>query len=255
MVWAVQTEHSLIWRIIVGGLIWATIGIGVPEGLRWIRGVEKDHVMRTPVTPDHEHTPISATPVQQLGKAEDTPHTTKDSVNTKAGHSNTEALFPKSHGPVITQTGNNNIAQVGDNNQATIVVPPQRHIRPEDREKLRKFLSENRGTVAIYAIFGDPESSIIADEWLTLLREAGWKADGIVQAVPDRPWDGVHITIHGEPVPAFQPFLVPNENPASDLIRALQQQDMAPMTYRKMDQAEGTMELGFGINPKLRKSK
>jgi hypothetical protein len=51
--WAVQPEHSLFWRITVGGLLWVAIGIGMPKGLQWIPEVEKDYIGRTPVAPEH----------------------------------------------------------------------------------------------------------------------------------------------------------------------------------------------------------
>ena len=42
MVWAIQTDRPASWRIVVGVLIWITIGVGLPEAWRWISRIENE---------------------------------------------------------------------------------------------------------------------------------------------------------------------------------------------------------------------
>jgi hypothetical protein len=64
MVWSYQTPHSIWWRVIVGGLIGATIFIALPEGLRWITKREKGaaRVISTPNNPSPSSSPAPPEP-------------------------------------------------------------------------------------------------------------------------------------------------------------------------------------------------
>jgi len=50
LVWQVQTDKPLLFRLVVGISTWALIGAGLPEALRWVNAREKFIQEMTPVT-------------------------------------------------------------------------------------------------------------------------------------------------------------------------------------------------------------
>lgn len=64
LVWATGTEHSILWRIIVGGLIGAAIFILLPEGLRLIH--KRESLVAISPSGSSPHRAPNSTPAPSL---------------------------------------------------------------------------------------------------------------------------------------------------------------------------------------------
>lgn len=58
-VWDIKTDLPAWWRILAGALIWILIGVGLPEGLRWVTRRERREV--PPKTTDEKPPTLATT--------------------------------------------------------------------------------------------------------------------------------------------------------------------------------------------------
>ena len=111
--------------------------------------------------------------------------------------------------PAIQQSGDNNIAQVGNNNQAAItVVPTTRRLSSDQKAKLIAELSPYRNTAfdGIYTLAPGGEPQIYAQDFFQVFKASGWDVGkivgfhyGLTVENPDQPIPhGVWILINRE---------------------------------------------------------
>ncbi len=112
---------------------------------------------------------------------------------------------PRHFAPSVSQTGQNNIAQIGNNNQATINPEPPEGSWVITEESCRELLGSIRANgnsinVSIAAFISDPDGANIAIQLARCLpRVPGWKV--VTAVVPPVP-EGVTVTtsIETEPI-------------------------------------------------------
>lgn len=194
------------------------------------------HAVTTAISPTPEaaptHSPHSSTiPLPHLPNRKAEVPTNPKALNVAPGG------FAISGGTVVNPVVNN--------------APPARTLNNEDRVGMIRFLAQHPSRVAIYSNMNSPESYAYAKEWAAVLRAAGWKieGDGIGSYLPDEPWKGIQMTIHGELTKDGETFQIPINSPAATLGQALVKTGNNISGHRDPGQPEDIIELKFGLHP------
>jgi hypothetical protein len=182
----------------------------------------------TPIPSPSEHT-TATKQVTQRSKGSNSPNVNQEQKTTGA------------NSPAIQQQGRSNIAQIGNNNQATInEAPPERQWAPSYAQLAE--LKRNPARVRIYSV-SDAEAMKFANKIATILSNNGWEIAemGISTYVPEMP-RGVWIMSRTDSDPA-----------AVSLISALRPFEVGRKIVPEMTPEWGRV-ITVGLNEPLGKS-
>jgi hypothetical protein len=227
-------RHKVITVLVFVG-VFAALGLGA--GLLWVTRQPRPKI-EAKADKETKVQPPVATP-------------TPSGPNHAHTHNSTPHPTPA---PSIQQQGQNNIAQIGNNNQATInAKPPSRRIIPEYRRVILPILAAHPGTVEITSVMNDAESYQFAEDWRDVLTAAGWTIKEMSSASYDKPMTLPRITFHGDLSQIGQSITVPKDDPVTALGQALQIVNKGRQIsgHRAPNRPEGIILLEVGSQPLL----
>jgi hypothetical protein len=132
---------------------------------------------------------------------------------------------------------------------------PPRRVKPEDKPAIIANLAGRPAKVRVGAIINDPEAYDFAQDWYDVLKAANWEmADPAVLsfAISGRPWTGVQMAFHGEPLVPGGAVQISNDSAMGHLLlniaKIIAVRDIA--ADPKPDNPEGLIYLQIGPHPK-----
>jgi hypothetical protein len=118
---------------------------------------------------------------------------------------------------------------------------------------LTEFLSKNPGTISVRSIANDEVSYQFASDLYDVLKASGWKMkdDQVFSfIIGGKPWTGVMIEAHGNPVKEGEQITIPNTDPIASLGYSLRWLEVSKLTFqRDSNQEEGLIILFIGSHP------
>jgi len=166
----VKAAPSIAWRCWRTGFILSIAALAFSALGIWLFS-EKQSTQSELVVDNRSLQPKSSTIEDKSGMQEPAKQVNKKSQNVamKSGH-------------VIQQQGQNNIAQIGNNNQATITTAVPRRLSSEQKEKLILLLSPYKDIPfdGIYTLGQDGEAGTYAQDFFQVFKAAGWNVGVMV---------------------------------------------------------------------------
>ena len=147
------------------------------------------------------------------------------------------------------QTGTNNIAQFGNNNQASI--DTGRRLKNEDREILISKLTGLKANVGFGAILAVPDAYLYASDLRDAFKAAGLGANGdMIQPMifGSGSWTGIEVTWHGEAQGSSVAVL--NTSDQGRILSALDAAHLGPINaHVGPEQPDGIIKIVVGLKP------